>query len=65
MKASYTVEASWIMAIIMSILCAAIVLSFQIYHATIQDILSTKKEVDSVMLFRSGQMIVNIADAIK
>ena len=65
MKASYTVEASWIMAIIMSILCSAILLSFHIYYETLRSIMDAGKEVDAVKLFQSGEIMSNLIDAIK
>ena len=51
MRGSYTVEASWIMAITLSVLCATILVSFQIYKEVIGEVTASPIHVDVVSLF--------------
>lgn len=52
-RASYSVEAAWIMAISLSILSAAVFLGFDIFSETIRYISQGTDEVDAVQLFRN------------
>ena len=51
MRGSYTVEASWIMAITLSVLCATILVSYQIFKEVIGDVTASPIYVDVVSLF--------------
>ena len=58
-KASLTVEASFIMIIMMGVLLALFLLMFVVYHENVDFFNDKMKdfEVDSVMLFRFTQVI--------
>lgn len=52
MKGSYTVEASWIMAISLSVICATILVAFGVYGQVIELVSESLYETDVVELFR-------------
>ncbi len=56
MPASYTVEISWIMAISLTILCALILLGYDVYHDAISFAKESTNTVDFVSIFRKGQL---------
>ncbi len=62
LPASYTVEASWIMAISMGILLFAILCGYELFEETLGDVSRTGREISCVELFRAAAAGRDIAD---
>lgn len=54
LSASYTVEASWIMAISMGILLFAILCGYELFEETLEDVTRMGQEISCVELFRAA-----------
>lgn len=54
-KASYTVEASWIMAICMGILMFVILTGFEIFYHTLEVVQKPGEDIDCVKIFRMSE----------
>lgn len=65
MKGSYTVEASWIMSITLCILCATILIAFQIYQEVIGQVKTPIVQVDTPTLFYQKTWIKEFMEGIK
>lgn len=64
MKGSYTVEASWIMSITLCILCATILVAFQVYREVIADVIAPITEIDAVALFYQRDWISGLLEGV-
>lgn len=62
LPASYTVEASWIMAISMGILLFSILCGYELFEETLEDVTRTGRELSCVKLFRAAAAGRDIAD---
>ena len=56
-QGSYTVEAAWIMTISLSIVCASILLGYEVYREVITYAKGSVRQVDPVTLFRAGALL--------
>ena len=64
-RAVYTVEAAWVMAVCIGIVMASILLTFQIYKETVTELSQTTKEVvDASTRFRQIQLGTELIDTI-
>jgi hypothetical protein len=59
-KGSYTVEAAWVMGIALSLLCAGMLLGYQVFYQTIAYVTTAEDEINAVTLFRQK----NIGNAV-
>ncbi len=58
MVASYTVEASWVMAICLGIVCMLILMGYEIYHEALVFARDTVCEMDVVVTFRKAKLLM-------
>ncbi len=68
LRGSYTVEASWIMVISLSILCAAILFGFRIFKYSISYARENVIDVEYVTMFRqlsNVEEVLNFADKLQ
>lgn len=56
-KASYTVEASWIIAICMGILMFVILSGFELFYHTLEAVQKPGEEINCVRVFRMSEEI--------
>lgn len=56
--ASYTVEASWVMAICLGIVCMLILVGYEVYHEALAFARDTVCEMDVVASFRKAKMLM-------
>lgn len=54
LPASYTVEASWIMAISMGLLLFAVLCGYELFAGTLEDVTREGQEISCVELFRAA-----------
>ena len=58
LAASYTVEASWVMAICLGIVCMLILLGYEVYHEALVFARDTVCELDVVTSFRKAKLLM-------
>lgn len=56
-QGSYTLEAAWIMSIVLSVLCAGILLGYHIFHQELSYIREPAEELDAADLFRQRELL--------
>ncbi len=65
LSASFTVEASWVIGIAMTIFCTLVVLGFEIFKETIQLVENSVYSFDAVSWFRKGSLVSDLLSIIK
>ncbi len=63
--ASFTVEASWIMGISLSIFCSLVLLGFNIFKETVQLAQESQSTFDAVYWFRLGGTVSDLISMFK
>ena len=61
-KGSYTVEAAWLTAILLSITCFAILFGYQTYRRTLEGIARPPEQIEAAQMFRSGERLRQLAE---
>ncbi len=64
LKASYTVEASWIMVITLGIFCTMTVMGFTVYKETLELVQQEAYTIDAVSWFRKEEFVSDLLDSL-
>lgn len=56
-KGSYTVEAAWLMGLLLSLTCFAMLLGYKVYHNTIAYMAVPVEELEAAEEFRKGERL--------